>query len=196
MRNVWPKVMLLVAVILSTTAFGQGRIKDDWKIFAVDKSSVWTLPVDIFYLANETHQLPNGNVLVWTEAVSVNAIRAYVSKQTFARVDKRIDNRYIPPLYKISGNPPKSEADRTSTANAIAMMIIAEEVADEADVPVEAKMLEQIDCVNQRNRLMSVIGTTHGTSVNTNRPLAWEYIAPDTNMSVLATLVCPSKKSK
>jgi hypothetical protein len=155
-RAAWSVTLLISFLSLSAVSISKAANGDDWKFFGTHKkNSDFARPVDFFYLANQIHHLSNGNPLVWTEAVDVQAIYSHLKEDALDRADKKVENDYIPPYIKLNIPNSKRASDRKRDAEALALVVMAEEIADETLVDADFKTLVQLDCANQRYRIMS-----------------------------------------
>jgi len=157
--------------------------RSDWRGFGA--ANVAGQPVELFYLSNEVQRTPDGYTRVWTKALSRPALEQAVGKLDSAvseRVTARLNRGYIPPLSQM----------RTLTNDQIAWLAASEEVANDSKLQPTTLVLYEVDCPKQMMRQLRSEVTVKGRNHSSTSASEWTPIPPESNLTVLHTLLCTS----
>jgi hypothetical protein len=148
----------------------------DWRVIGGTDDSA------VFYDARGVRKFSNGHFEVWLKVLPVKAITDSkpVDKDRTARGARKLASGYVPPMW----------LDQKASLDQITDAIILEEVANEAAIQPNARMLVELDCPNRLSRELSVWLDLNGKIQSDDKPSEWHHIAPETNFSRLHMDVC------
>ena len=167
----------LILCVCAAAGAGQG---DDWKVYDFTKKDPFTV---YFYLNSEIKRTPTGTIKVWTKSIRADDMWKATPSPDDPSAKAGIDKAkagYRPPIL---GPLQKPEGD------AFVMTLLWEQLADDANLPIQSRILWEINCEELESRALSV---QVGEKLS-QQPTNWAPIAPETVMRTLAKFACPKK---
>jgi len=167
------------AVGVSPCSAAQGS-NVDWKLYGsahVDGENM------CFFDAKGVVRSLDGHIRVWTKCLPQKRLDQPISDDIAKLTAAKLVDKYVPPIAMIE----KMNPDQW-------MAITAYEVtADVNDIQPKSRILYDLDCDGQMIRELSLYAEKGGKEVFTEKPGAWEYVAPETNAARLSQILCPSQ---
>jgi hypothetical protein len=174
-------LVLLLAVPIAATAEPV-----DWKFFGYSKMPVDAsgseVPTDTacFYDAAGVSRTL-GHVRVWTKCLPDNEILKALSQEAQAATDK-VKGGYMPPAL--------ATYVRKVDPTELLFWIVGELVANMGNKEPVVRVFWEINCSEKTMGELSTMFVLNGHHQNNFEPQEWKHIAPETNASRLANLVC------
>ena len=157
----------------------------DWKVFGA--ITVAEHSSSCFYDVLGIQQISDKHIQIWTKCLSKDALEKVdgtrgKGKQAAELAAQDISTGYAPPLIKVL--PPE-------TYEQIVDYVFQEQLADQDIVLPDTKVLYEIDCANRKLREIAIHVISSGKDVESDTPLPWKFVQPETNGARLQTLACP-----
>ena len=171
------KQLIIGSLSLLLASVSVAQPATDWKLIGGGSNTY------LLYDSAGLRKLENGHFEVWLKGLPKTSVdKAKLSKDGIARAANKVASGYQPPAL----------AHKASVDEMVNGAFI-EEVADEAMVDPNMRMLIEIDCTNGLSRFLSLYTKQGGKTSTSDTTGAWEHIAPETNSSALQTALCPAK---
>jgi hypothetical protein len=170
------------AVVVALTAATRAQAGDvDWKVYGFVERADGDLVC--FYDANSVTPVAT-RMRVCVKCLLQKELEDF-SKQHRQDLGtsalRKVNKGYVPPLVRILG----VNSDRALALTA------AEEVADMGEVvQTRARLIYELDCAQQKERLLSAYGVINGEQREDDRPGEWAQLPAESNGAMLANLLC------
>ena len=154
----------------------------DWKLYGLTKVS--SDQMELFYERSQIKHVQTGYVLVWTMKLSAKEIevaRRAMGEDLIYRVERKVAANYVPPYGRI----------KELSRDEIIAVISSEEIANDAEIQLHARILYQLDCPGRMYRERSIYTASDGTTRTLDSTSRWQPLAPQTDVASLTTLLCP-----
>jgi len=180
------KVINLIVAFVITISLSSNAISSDWKFYggSFDQAKDNTM---LFY-DSESVIKHNKIAKVWISIILSNDIIELRDAEKLEFIEKtktKIANKYRVPFAKNS----HKISDELN-----AFIITYELVANHPDIKRQGKLLYEIDCVENKSRVLAVAVYIDGKLVDSSSgSKTWKYIVPDSSPDTLAIIVCNSK---
>jgi len=104
-----------------------------------------------------------------------------LGKTTLEKGARNIVSGYVPPIVAIG----------VMKSDQITDVVIAEETANLGNIESKARILLELNCVEQRERILSTyVRANNGQEGFSSKPSDWDYISPETNVAHLQKILC------
>jgi hypothetical protein len=139
----------------------------------------------LFFDAKGVSKTNDGYVRVWTKCLPEKDLDTFDEKsdrfkELADRSADKIVSGYVPPIVVIG----RLEFDAVSTVTGY------EETANLNDIDPNAKFFMELDCSKKMDRRLSTSVKINGKMVNDDKPTAWKYGPPETNVAYLQKILC------
>lgn len=144
-----------------------------------------------FYDAESVKRKPDGHVRVWIKAVYENEIRFVVLRdvERARLVEQSSKKKYE------SGYRPIYDAKRNLDESALTGIIMFEESMNLfPDIRFSSKLLMDLDCNEERYRLLSATTYKNGKESTATGVSEWRYIPPDSAGADLSKIFCSGRQ--
>lgn len=158
----------------------------DWKYYGSSKIGD-DVDIELFYSKRDVKRLPSGHIEVWTKGLSETELEAArnvmdKNKALFDRVVAKFMANYQPPASKLV----------SLNQDQIIAMTSSEEIANDADIQPQMRVLYEMDCPGKLFRELDTFIVIGGKTESSERASEWHRVAPETNGANLLTLLCTS----
>ena len=157
----------------------------DWKLYG--SSTITQAETDIcFYDANGITWKSDKLVRVWVKCLLQADIEKIDTnkgpgKAIIEESAQKVARHYLPPIATIEN----------ANADQLVDFTFYEVVADLGNPQPRGRIYYEINCSENMLRELSISIQTKGRISSKDEPRDWKYIAPETNSSRLAKLLCP-----
>jgi hypothetical protein len=150
----------------------------DWRLIGGTSDSY------VFYDAGGARKLPDGHFEVW--------LKMLPKKPTDKAADKLTDDEHVKQgvIKMLKGYVPPIGLDQKLTQDQISGAIVLEEVADDAEITPEGRLLLEVDCPGRMSRTLSLHLQKGGKTGTSDKVGEWQHIAPETNINRLHLALC------
>jgi hypothetical protein len=182
MRN-WRVAPWCVLALLFAGASSAQAADVDWKLYGTSTIKAET---DIcFYDSDGVTWKSDKLVRVWAKCLRQADIEKIDTnkgpgKAIIEESAQRVARHYLPPIATVED----------ANADQLVDFTFYEVVADLANVQPRGRIYYEINCSENMMRELSISFQTKGGISSKDEPLDWKYIAPETNASRLAKLLC------
>jgi hypothetical protein len=174
---------VVASAVVGTTAsaFAQDV---DWKMYG---SASVGAPSICFFDNKSVSHTTDSHIRVWTKCLPRQDLggdftKTERGKTIIENAARKMIQGYVPPIIAIV---------RVMDFDQSADVIATEEVANLGDIEPMSRMLFELNCPERMDRRLSTYLNVKGRTVFEDKPSAWQYIAPETNVAYLHKILCP-----
>jgi hypothetical protein len=135
-----------------------------------------------FFDAKTVIQEDDGQLRVWTKCLDQQkVVNVKLDKSAIEKAAQKRVSGYVPPIIIIG----------VIKDGLITDVLLEEEVANLDNIEPKARVLLELNCIEQKVRtLSSHVRTRNGQTGFSSKPSHWDYIAPETNVAHLQKILC------
>lgn len=176
MGSFW--VVFGVALIGATTVAFADDV--DWQMHGY--ATMEGVSEACFFDAKTVIQEDDGQLRVWTKCLDQQkVVNVKLDKSAIEKAAQKRLSGYVPPIIIIG----------VIKDGLITDVLLAEEVANLDNIEPKARVLLELNCIEQKVRtLSSHVRTRNGQTGFSSKPSHWDYIAPETNVAHLQKILC------
>ena len=180
-------VNVTMGVIIASFTLVANASCSDWKYYGGTEIKYKAILL-VFYDLNSI-KITDKYIKVWIKSVSESDIDIFVSddnrmKSTYNKSQYKVDSGYLTPYSKVTPEV---------TTSLDFYFVLFEEAANNSSLSVKNKMLYEIDCSENKMRVLNIMSFGNGEIVEINDMTEWSYISPDSNTETLGKILCGAK---
>lgn len=158
----------------------------DWKYFGGSVLQKGETAI-VYYDPESLAYLSNGNVRVWTKAVSPSEHNKKImeKEEVIEKAARKIAKGYYPPYVLVGSS-------RQTTFDDYINIVVWEEGASDIEMKSRARVLYEVSCKDKMIRSLSATVYDDAGVTSGSKGGEWDYIGPESNSETLLKILCNS----